>query len=177
MSKQDIINNLQSAIIRANKISKREKKIKEQIEEEKADCNDEITKCMSELGITSYSFDVKGENFSGIPTQVYTCKHIEPKQIVYDADKVAKALGKVNAAAIVEKTYTINDMPGLIRLLKKYCVNPKEFKRFINVTSTVNEQRLDSLYQTGLVTIEDLEGCYTVKKRKPFWSIKIKSID
>lgn len=176
-SKARIERKLQLAIIKANRIARREKETLEQIAEEKANCTDEITKYMSELGITSYEFEEKGENYSGIPTQAYTCKRIEPKQIIYNANKVAEALGKINAGAIIDKTYVINDMQGLIRLLKRHCVNPKEFKRYINVTSSVNEKKLDSLYQTGLVTLDDLEGCYTVKKRKAYWSIKIKSID
>lgn len=172
--KSDTLELLKSTIIKANRLAKREKQINEQIAEEKEKCAAEISEYMNLLGLTEYEFSVDGDELLSVPLRVYTCKRVEPKQIVYDAEKVSKAVGKINSKALITKTYKINDMQGLIALLKKYCVSPKEFKKYIDVDMSVDEQRLDSLYQTGLVTIEDLKGCYEIKRRKAYWSIKEK---
>lgn len=172
--KGDVIELLKFAIIRANRLTKREKQINEQIADEKDKCAAEISEYMSSLELTEYEFSVDGDELLSVPTRIYTCKRVEPKQIVYDAVKVSKAVGKINSKALIIKTYKINDMQGLVALLKKHCVSPKEFKKYIDVDMAVDEQKLDSLYQTGLVTIEDLKGCYEVRRRKPYWSIKEK---
>lgn len=53
-------------------------------------------------------------------------------------------------------------------------VEQKVFKSFINVTKKVDEKKLDKLADLGLISQEQLEGCYTLKRQKPYFTFKMK---
>ena len=75
---------------------------------------------------------------------------------------------------VIDKSYTITDINRLIIYLKSCGVDPKVFKSFINVTKTVDEKKLDKLADLGLIRKEQLEGCYTLKRKKPRFTVKMK---
>lgn len=75
---------------------------------------------------------------------------------------------------VIDKSYTITDINRLIVYLKSCGVDPKVFKSFINVTKTVDEKKLDKLADLGLISKEQLEGCYTLKRQKPYFTVKMK---
>ena len=54
---------------------------------------------------------------------------------------------------VIDKTYVVSDMGGLIEYLKTCGVKPKEFKKFIEVQEVVNETKLDNAYQTGEIKL------------------------
>ena len=83
-------------------------------------------------------------------------------------DKLKQKVGKDIYSEVVNKTYTVNDMQGLIRYLKTCGVDPKKFKRFIDVTEELDETKLDTYYETGALKTKDIEGCYTVKMGEPY---------
>ena len=59
-------------------------------------------------------------------------------------------------------------MQGLIKYLKSCGVDPKKFKKFIDIDETLNETKLDTYYETGALKTKDIEGCYTVKMGEPY---------
>ena len=75
---------------------------------------------------------------------------------------------------VIDKSYTITDINRLIIYLKSCGVDPKVFKSFINVTKTVDEKKLDKLAELGVIRKEQLEGCYTLKRKKPYFTVKMK---
>lgn len=87
-------------------------------------------------------------------------KKVTKTTITYFADKIEEKLGKEVTAAVVDKSYTINNWDGFVKVLKKYKVNPKEVKKLINVNEVVNKNKLNELYELGEFKFEDLEGCY-----------------
>lgn len=93
---------------------------------------------------------------------------VRTKKVTWILDKLKQKVGKDIYSEVVNKTYTVNDMHGLIRYLKTCGVDPKKFKKFIDVTEELDETKLDTYYETGALKTKDIEGCYTVKMREPY---------
>lgn len=93
---------------------------------------------------------------------------IRTKKVTWLLDKLKQKLGKETYNDVVDKTYTVNDMQGLVRYLKGCGVDPKKFKKFIDVDETLNETKLNTYYETGALKKSDIEGCYDVKMGEPF---------
>ena len=93
---------------------------------------------------------------------------IRTKKVTWLLDKLKQRLGKDIYKDVVDKTYTVNDMQGLIRYLKTCGVDPKKFKKFIDVAEELDETKLDTYYETGALKKSDIEGCYDVKVGEPY---------
>lgn len=93
---------------------------------------------------------------------------IRTKKITWLLDKLKQKLGKDVYSEVVDKTYTVNDMQGLIKYLKRCGVDPKKFKKFIDVKEELDETKLNTYYETGALKKSDIEGCYTVKMGEPY---------
>lgn len=93
---------------------------------------------------------------------------IRTKRVTWLLDKLKQKLGKDIYKDVVDKTYTVNDMYGLIKYLKKCGVDPRKFKKFIDVDETLNETKLNTYYETGALKKSDIEGCYDVKVGEPY---------
>lgn len=93
---------------------------------------------------------------------------VRTKKITWLLDKLKQKLGKEIYNDVVDKTYTINDMQGLIKYLKTCGVDPKKFKKFIDVEEKLNETKLNTFYETGALRKSEIEGCYTVKMGEPY---------
>lgn len=93
---------------------------------------------------------------------------IRTKRVTWLLDKLKQKLGKDIYKDVVDKTYTINDIQGLIKYLKSCGVDAKKFKKFIDVNETLNETKLNTYYETGALKKSDIEGCYDVKMREPY---------
>lgn len=90
--------------------------------------------------------------------------------IEYFPEKLKERLDKEIYNEVVIKRYNVNDMPGLIKLLKKHGVNPNDFKTFISTTEVVDKDAIQRLYESGDIGKNDLKGCFSAKVVK---SIKI----
>lgn len=90
-------------------------------------------------------------------------------------DKLSEKLSKNVFSEIVDKTYTITDFDGLVSYLKSCGVDPKEFKKFIDVERKVNEKKIDQLGKLGEITQEDITGCY--EAQAAFKCIKISELE
>jgi len=86
----------------------------------------------------------------------------EVTTVTYFIDKLKKTLDPDILSEVIERTYSVDDMNGLIKLMKRYKVDPKEFKKLITITESVNKKVLDELFEVGELTMEDLEDCYEV---------------
>lgn len=94
--------------------------------------------------------------------------NVRTKKVTWMLDKLKQKLGKDVYKDVVHKTYTVNDMQGLIKYLKSCGVDPKKFKKFIEVTEELDETKLDTYYETGALKKEDIAGCYDVKMGDPY---------
>lgn len=99
---------------------------------------------------------------------------VQKTTIVFDINALENSLSKELCKDVIDKQYTITDIDRLIAYLKGCGVNPKIFKSFLNVTKTVDTNKLDKLADLGLISEKQLEGCYTVKRQKPYFTVKVK---
>lgn len=116
------------------------------------------------------SFEIvldEGEEYYASPTRLSVAR-VRTKKIVWFLDKLKQKLNKETYKDIVSKTYTINDIDGLVSYLKQCGVDPKKFKTFIDVTESVDETKLDNYYNTGALSMKAIEGCYEVKLGEPY---------
>lgn len=120
---------------------------------------------------------VKVLNMDDLTEELFATR-VQPTTITFDVDKVEKKIGKKRAEAIITKEYTINDFQGLVKYLQSCGVNPRVFKKYIDVDKQIDKDKLDNLSELGLLSLDDLSGAYSVKVNNPFYRItanKIKS--
>lgn len=99
---------------------------------------------------------------------------VQKTSIVFDIDALENNLSKEMCKDVIDKSYTITDINRLIIYLKSCGVDPKVFKSFVNVTKTVDTKKVDKLADLGLISEKQLEGCYTLKRQKPYFTVKMK---
>ena len=114
---------------------------------------------------------IEGAEFANGDLQV---TRTQKSSVEFNADKLEKALGKKLAKSVVLKQYQIIDMDGLIAYLKECDVDPSIFKSFLSVTKTVDTKELDRLEELGKVTLEQVKGCYSVKRQSPYFTVTVK---
>lgn len=98
---------------------------------------------------------------------------VQSTKLEFDLIKLEKALGKELSKLVINKRYEIIDMDGLIAYLKECGVDPKIFKSFLLVQRSLNTPELDRLADIGKITQDQIEGCYTIKKQKPYFTVNV----
>lgn len=106
--------------------------------------------------------------------QALKVNRVQKSSIEFNEDKLEKALGKELSKQVITKKYEITDIDALINYLKGCNVDPKVFKSFLNVSKLVDENELDKLEELGKIDLKQIEGCYTVKKYKPYFTVGVK---
>lgn len=109
----------------------------------------------------------------GVNMGTLSVTRIQNSKIEFDPDKLEKALGKEFAQDVIQKHYEIIDMSGLVTYLKECGISPKVFKSFISIHKTVNTKELDRLEELGMITAEQIKGCYTIKSQNPYFTVNI----
>lgn len=110
---------------------------------------------------TSFNFKSTKGRFAINPTKLLVTNVVQ-KKIIWDIDKLKKKLDKNVISKIIDKKYTINDMDGLIKYLKSCGVDPKIFKKFLDIEENVIEKQMDLLKDIGELDEEDIAGCYSI---------------
>lgn len=118
-------------------------------------------------------FDKGGSSSKGdtIRAANITAKRIVKHSIIYHADKLKKKLEPEIFKAVTTRTYTVNDIEGLIELLKEHGIKPKEFKSYLDITTQVNKQELEKLFDIGAITKAEIDGTYDVKQISEYVSL------
>ena len=106
-------------------------------------------------------------------TEKIVVTRIQSSKIEFNPDKLEKVLDKEFSQNIIQKHYEVTDMDGLVTYLKDCGISPKVFKSFISVRKTVNIKELDRLEQLGMITLEQIKGCYSVKNQNPYFTVNI----
>ena len=114
--------------------------------------------------IMSRYFDSSGK--SSI-TSGSTTVYVQTKTTIdYDIPAMKKKLDKDLFDEIVKRQYKVSDIRGLKLFLKKHDIDISDIKEYIEVEQSVDKDRLSKLYETGEITLADLEGCYDAKVTK-----------
>ena len=106
-------------------------------------------------------------------SEALVIKRIQSSKVEFDLVKLEKALGKQLSHEVIIKHYEISDMNGLNEYLKECGVDPKIFKSFLSISRSLNVVALDRLADLGKITQEQIEGCYTVKKQNPYFTVSV----
>ena len=96
---------------------------------------------------------------------------IQRTNVEFDVDKLERVLSKEIAKKVITKKYEVINMEGLISYLKKCNVDPQVFKEFLNVTKFVDTKEMDKLEELGKISINQIRGCYSVKKSNPYYTV------
>lgn len=91
---------------------------------------------------------------------IVTATKVERVYINYFVDKLKERFSKEIYSKIIEKKYTIENMDGLVKLLKEYEVPPKKFKQYISVEEKPNNAMIKQLYAIGEIEKGSLKGCF-----------------
>ena len=107
------------------------------------------------------------------PTVLKVLK-VSPVKIKWLPEKLEKALGKERCSELIEKTYIIEDMDGLIKYLKSCGVNPKKFKSFLKIDKKVNPDVLKQMDELGEISSDEVKGCYEATHVSSYLKIMLK---
>lgn len=87
--------------------------------------------------------------------------------IEYDAKAIMKCLSKEYTDEIIKKSYSV-DISKLKQLFKKYDVPLEKLKEVVSIERTVDEVKLNKLYDSGEISLEDLDGCFKTHETKSY---------
>lgn len=139
--------------------------IKKSYEERREELQTIIRKYLKDE--TKFSFDSHQGKYKKCPARLLVTNVVQ-KKITWDIPKLKKKLSKDIIDKVIDKTYTINDFYGLVKYLKSCNVDPKIFKRFVDVEEKVINEQMDLLSDIGDIKKEDVAGCYSVKTNVGF---------
>ena len=178
MSKRRITNKnenerIQQTVVEYVEAQEKFREIEKQYNEKRKSLQTTIRNFMYTNGFNSFNFLAHHGRFKGneVPLRVLDVK---PKRIEFDVEALEEKVDKELLNEFLDKKYVIINMQGLIKYLKSCGVNPKKFKKFIEVEKTVNKQKLDELSELGEITLDDLKGCYEIKESEGY--IKISEV-
>ena len=173
LSNKQVNESLKLAVINLYDIDKKFKACKKEYDEKKLKLTTKIKNYLFTNGLDGVSFVAcAGDEFANDPKHLRCVRH-QSMSVIFDADKLEKKLGKEAAMNYIDKEYRINDIDGFISLCKSYGMKPTEVKKFINVEKSVNKTRLEQDEELGDISMDDVEGCYTIKKNEPYLKIGI----
>lgn len=93
-----------------------------------------------------------------------SCKRILNKKVEFIPENLEKNIDdKEVLSQIIDKTYTINDWKKFAKFLKSNGIKAKDIVKFIDVKKDVNNKQIEQLEQIGVITFNDIKGCYICK--------------
>ena len=107
----------------------------------------------------------------------YKVTKVSRRKVVFDAKKLKSKIGKEKFNKVSETQWNCFDIGGLARYVKSLGGEFDVFKSFFNVTTKVNESEVDRLSEIGEVTVEDIDGCYSVNESKPWYKVSFKAAE
>lgn len=168
---------IKASIIRLYRARKELKRVKSEVEQISKEETKNIKNFMfSSLDKEQDSFDVlidEGEQFYLSPVYLRVTK-VTPRKVIWNLkelrNKLKKVMTKFELDQIIGRKYIVNDMPGLIDYLKTCDVDPNVFKQYISVEETLNENKLNNMYETGKLklTAKELSECYEMQEGESF---------
>lgn len=111
-----------------------------------------------------------GEKFYMEPVTVRVTR-VRKKSLIWNFEKLLYNLGRTRYEKVVKKTYVVNNMTGLTEYLKKCGVDPKVFKKYINVETKLDEDKLNTEIELGKVKTEEINNCYELKVGEPYFKL------
>lgn len=108
------------------------------------------------------SFVLKDLEFS---PKSLTCMICEKKDVSYDLQKAKEILG-AKCKSFVNKKYDVSDFEKLKQLAKEHGISLNDFKSCFNISESVDNKKLEQMYQVGDVDIDDVQEFMEVKTKR-----------
>lgn len=99
-------------------------------------------------------------------------KKVERVSVEFDAKKLQKRLNKKQVEQVITKRYIVNDADAFLAYLRECGCDPNILRDFLQSELSVDKKALDRLHDIGEVSKEDIDGCYTVKVSKPYFTVE-----
>ena len=115
-------------------------------------------------------FDItlsEGYTYYDSPKKLHVTR-ARKKKVVWNVEMLKERMSKDKRKAVIKKEYAIADMDGLITYLKSCGVDPKKFKTYLSISESVDEKELNNLFEVGVITKNDIKGCYDVEMSEPY---------
>lgn len=125
-------------------------------------------------GLLAKYFEKSGER--SLSNEDCTVFVQERTSINYDVEKIIKKLGKQKSSTFIEKQYLVQDWYKFVYLMKQHGITPDVLRAYIRVDKKVDEKKLSKLYERGVVSLTDLEGCYDATVSKSV-ALRMKNVD
>lgn len=100
----------------------------------------------------------------------------ERTTINYDVEKITKKLGKKVSSLFISKEYRIRDWDRFVCLMKQHGITPDVLRAYVSVDKKVDDKKLSKLYERGVVSLTDLQGCYEATVSKSV-ALRMKNVD
>ena len=131
-----------------------------------AELQTELQTYLNKSGEKGLQFPFKGK--------MYKIVGVKPKAIVWDVEKlISKIKSKYKnsdelLSNIIETKVSITDVAGFKKMLKDKGVKFKDIQPFLSVDKKVLGDKVNQLSEVGEITMEDVEGCYTMQDKKSY---------
>lgn len=99
-------------------------------------------------------------------------KKVERVSVNFNAKKLRKKLPKKYAEQVITKRYVINDADNFLAYLRECGCDPDILRDFMQPELSVDKKALDRLHDIGEVSMEDIDGCYTVNVAEPYFTVE-----
>lgn len=133
------------------------------------------TRKKEQLAISNFMFSNLKDNVNtfdiGVGDKNIKVTKVRTKKILWNIEKLRQRIPKEIYKKFIVKTYTINDMQGLVKYLKSCGVDAKKFKKFIDVKEEVDNDKLNNLSELGEIKMKDIKGCYELQLGEPYIKI------
>lgn len=95
---------------------------------------------------------------------IIRCQTTNRTKITYFIDKIKQKFSKEIVNEVIDKKYIVSDIDKLKSVMKQYGVPPQVLKDCLLVTESVNNHRIDELFEQGHIDIKKLKGCYELSE-------------
>ena len=148
------MNKLNQIILDLKKLNDNEKSHQEEYKSKKKMYEEKIIKLLGKNNERSYDFIQSNRRLKAT--------FVENKKVDFNVEMIEQIVDKDLFEEFVDKTYTISNYEGLVNYLKTLGANPKVFKEFIHCEKQINKSKLNQLSELGDISLDELEGCYSV---------------
>lgn len=107
--------------------------------------------------------------FKGVKKLI--CQRISQVKVEFDIKKLDKILSKEQRKKVIQKHYHVNNWPGLLKLLKESGVEWKKFIEYVDVSESVNENRLEQFVELGELNSEEVKACSKAKIKTQYYKL------
>lgn len=131
------------------------------MEDENKTLSDIILECLDSLSTKSYSYSFENEDGK---TEKITFTNAERSKVTYDNEKVKSIVGARMYSQIVDREIHA-DWNKLVLLAKKYGIAKDEILECLEITETVNSNKLKNMYDIGEIDLKKLKGTFTIDSK------------